>query len=326
MIPFRYAEPESLEEACRFLRRRGPEVVPMAGGTDLLGEIKDGVKRPEIILNLKRLPALARVRETSRELRVGGMATLAQLRSHPVLRRTCKVLTEALSTIATPQIRAVGTVAGNLCQRPRCLYYRHPLVHCAKKGGTTCFALEGNNRYHAILDNELCPMVHPSDLAPALIALGTEAQLVGPGEKRLLPLEDLFLLPREDVSRELRLDPGEILAEVRIPKPKSGTRGTYLKFRERGCGDFAVVSAACSGRVLGGKVAEVRLVLGGVSPVPWRARKAEDMLAGKKPGKELFAEAAGAVLSEAAPLSGNRYKVQVARALIVKALMATLKS
>lgn len=325
MIPFHYAEPDSLEEACRFLLRRAGAAVPLAGGTDLLSEIKEGVIHPEVVLNLKRLPALGRIRETGRELRIGGMATLSQLQSHPVLRRCCKVLSEALPMIATPQIRAVGTVAGNLCQRPRCLYYRHPLFQCTKKGGTTCFALEGNNRYHAIFHTAPCPMVHPSDLAPALIALDAGVLLVGPRDKRVVPLQDFFLLPSRDMSRETGLEAGEVLAEVRIPKPKPGTRGTYLKFRERGSGDFALVSAACSGRSLGGKVAEVRVVLGGVSPVPWRAGKAEERLVGQRPSKELFAEAARTALSEATPLAGNRYKVQIACSLMVKALLATLK-
>ncbi|MBI3016101.1 MAG: xanthine dehydrogenase family protein subunit M [Candidatus Tectomicrobia bacterium] len=325
MHPFRYAEPESVAEACRFLKRQGTSAMPIAGGTDLLSEIKDGVAKPESVLNLKRLPSLAHIREQDGALRIGGMTTLSQLQVYPVLRRNFRIIEEALSTLATPQIRAVGTVAGNLCQRPRCLYYRHPLFLCAKKGGTTCFALDGDSRYHAILQNDLCPMVHPSDLAPAFIALEAQVLLAGPEEKRLLPLEEFFLLPGQNLSRETVLKPGEILVEVRVPKPKAGTRGTYLKFRERGAGDFALVSAACSGRVLRGTVAELRLVLGGVAPIPFRARQAEEMLMGQRPKKEFFAAAAQAVLAAATPLSGNRYKIEAARTLMVRAMQAVLK-
>ena len=325
MHPFRYAEPQSVAEACRFLKRQGPSALPIAGGTDLLNEIKEGIAKPEFILNLKRLPSLAQLREKDGALRIGAMVSLSQLAGYPILRRNFPILSEALSTLATPQIRAVGTVAGNLCQRPRCFYYRHPLLLCAKKGGRTCFALDGVNRYHAILQNEPCPMVHPSDLAPVLIALDAQVVLAGAKDKRLLPLEEFFLLPTQDITRETVLTPGEILIEVQVPKPKAGTRGTYLKFRERGTGDFAVVSAACSGRVLRGTVVEMRLVLGGVAPIPFRARKAEEMLLGQKPRKDLLAEAAQAVLSEATPIPGNRYKIRAAQTLMVRAMQAVLK-
>jgi len=222
------------------------------------------------------------------------------------------------------QIRNAGTVGGNLCQRPRCWYYRHEQAVCIKKGGSECFSYSGMNKYNAILGGGPSYIVHPSDLAPALVALGAEVTLKSKRGERVMPLEQFFTLPSEgSVLRENVLQPDEILTRVRVPAPQgAGWRSTYIKFKERGSYDFALVSVALAARLEGGVIKEARLVLGGVAPIPWRCSKAEKALVGRKLDAETSALAGKVALEGAQPLTYNAYKVPLAQGLITKALRA----
>src|SRR5262249_13036269 len=229
---------------------------------------------------------------------------------------------EAAGSIATPQIRNLATVGGNLCQRPRCWYFRSPDIVCLKKGGTECYAASGENKYHAIFGGGPSFIVHPSDLAPILVALGAEVDLASLEGRRSMPLEKFFTLPTSgDVRRENVLRPGELVTSVRVPSSVLGARSTYLKFKERASLDFALVSTAAA-LELGplGDIRAARLVLGGVAPVPWRVPEAESFLAGKRPTPEVAAEAAQIALRGAKPLAKNGFKIPLAQALVRRAL------
>jgi xanthine dehydrogenase YagS FAD-binding subunit len=227
-------------------------------------------------------------------------------------------------SLASPQLRNVGTVGGNLCQRPRCWYYRDPLVACRKKSGSRCFAYRGRNRYHAIFGGGTCYIVFPSDLAPALISLGAEATIVSTQGKRTIPLEDLYALPRVDIRRETVLEPGEFLTEVGVPLPGSGSRSTYHKVKERGTWDFAVVSVAMNAELANERFGNVSIVCGGVAPIPWRLRKAEAFLKGKPATEDLLRRAARLDLDDARPLEENAHKIDLLETAVYRAGLSLL--
>ncbi|GIX46366.1 MAG: FAD-binding molybdopterin dehydrogenase [Candidatus Tectimicrobiota bacterium] len=323
MRPFRFVEPTSLAEAVRCLQAEPGKARLLAGGSDLLAELKDELVAYDCLVSLAKVPELTRFEVTERGLYLGAMVTLAQLEHDPRLHGPYRLLAEAARGVAVPEIRAQGTLGGNLCQRPRCFYYRQALTPCLKKGGPDCPARESPyQQYLVLMGGAGCYSAHPSDLAPALIALDAEVDLVGPSGARSLPLERFFIGPEVDVQRETALAPDEILTAVRVPLLPSGWRGTYLKARERTAGDFAVVSVAAGYALECGTVVQPRLVLGGVAPVPWRSRQAEALLAGQAPTPEAARRCAEAALAAAQPLPHNAYKVDIARALIARTILA----
>jgi xanthine dehydrogenase YagS FAD-binding subunit len=220
------------------------------------------------------------------------------------------------------QIRNSATVGGNLCQHPRCWYYRHPDFPCLQKGGPICYAQGGENRYHAILGGGPCFFAHPSDLAPAFIALDASARLVGPKGERTVPVEKLYRLPVEQLGVGLALEPGEILAEIRVPAPKPGSRSAYLKFKERPSFDFSLAGVAASLVIQGGRITVARLALSGVAPIPWRAGEAEKALVGAALDAATARQAAELVVEASVPLRHNRYKVSLTRTLVRRALLS----
>jgi xanthine dehydrogenase YagS FAD-binding subunit len=231
------------------------------------------------------------------------------------------ILHEAAGSIASPQIRSQGTVGGNLCQRPRCWYYRNEHARCIKKGGSECFSYNGLNKYNAIFGGGPSYIVHPSDLAPALVALAARVNLRGPGGTRSVELEKFFTLPSEgSVLRENVLGPGEILESVAVPAPGNGLRSTYLKFKERGSYDFALASVALALWIEGASIRSARIVLGGVAPIPWRCTAAEKLLEGRSLDTAAFAPVAEAAVKGAEPLGQNGYKVPLVKGLVVRAL------
>ncbi len=314
MKAFEYLSPGTLEAASAAVRTAPEGARLLAGGQDLLGELKERTATPGRIVNLKSVPGLRGIREEGGALRIGALATVQEVADSPVVREKAPALAEAAASVGTPQIRALGTVGGNLCQRPRCWYYRLSDFPCLKKGGGTCFAVEGDSRYHAILGGGPCHIVHPSDIAVALLALEATVEVVGAKGRRSLPISDLYALPTADVSRETTLAPDEVVAEVSVP---AGARGAFRKFREKLSLDFAVVAAAV---VLGPK--GPRVALGGVAPVPWRSREAEAALGAKPVTPESAAAAAAAALAPAKPLKNNRYKVPLARAVLRRTILA----
>ena len=319
--------PTSLDEATRALpaddtyegRRK---VKILAGGQDLLGEMKEHLEEPEAVVNLKGVEGLDRVVALPDDgLELGALVTLRTLERSDAVRADFPMLAEAAAAVGSPQIRAAGTLGGNLCQRPRCWYYRNEHTVCLKKGGTECFSFEGMSKYNAVLGGGPSYIVHPSDVAPALVSLDAEVTLQGPDGTREMSLDDFYILPSEgDLTKETRLAPNEVLTQVRIPGGRKGWRSTFLKMRERDAFDFALSAVALALRLEGGVIREARLTLGGVAPKPWRVPRAEQELVGKPAEEKTFRAAAEAALFAAEPLEHNEYKIPMTKGLIIKAL------
>jgi xanthine dehydrogenase YagS FAD-binding subunit len=221
--------------------------------------------------------------------------------------------------VGTPQLRNQGTLGGNLCQRPRCWYFRGDFP-CARKGGDRCYAIGGENQYHCVLGGGACFMVHPSDTATALVALGARVTIAGPRRPRAVPLESFFVLPDQNLTRENVLQPGEVITEVVIPAPAAGLVSAYRKVRARGSWDFALAAAAVALTFTEGSMSAARVVLGGAAPVPWRAQGAERVLVGSQLGASAITRAAAAAVEGAAPLEQNSYKVPMLQGVVQEAL------
>lgn len=325
MKAFRLHNPRTIEEALALLepeRVRSMKTVPLAGGMDLVTEMKEYLAQPDDVVNLKGIQGLSAIEaEGNGGVRIGALCTLARLEEHPVLQRTHAVLTQAAASVASIQIRSQATVGGNLNQRPRCWYYRNEEAVCLKKGGTECFSYGGLNKYNAILGGGPTYIVHPSDLAPALLALDASVELVSQKGVRTVSIEKYFTLPSEgDVTRETVLQPGEILRSVVIPRQKDGMRSAWLKFKEKGSFDWALSAVAACVETDGSTIREARVALGGVAPVPWRAKAAEAALKGARAERKSFEAAAVAALRGAEPLSQNAYKIPLTKGLVVRAL------
>jgi xanthine dehydrogenase YagS FAD-binding subunit len=320
MKAFQHKNAASVKEAVTLLSQNRGKALPIAGGSDLLGELKDRLETPALVVNLKTIPGLDRIEQKSGFVSIGPLVTVTDLAEHSLIRQHFPVAAEAASVIASLQIRNVGTVGGNLCQRPRCWYYRGPF-ECLRKGGRTCYAVLGENRYHAILGGGPSYIVHPSDLAPALISLDAKARIAGPSGERTIPLERFFVLPTVNVQRENVLKPDELLIEVQVPLPVAGTRSTYWKQMERDAWDFALVSAAVAVRQNNGRIEHARVVLGGVAPIPWRSKEAEAALVGKPLDAQTAARAAESAMIPARPLRDNAFKVDLSKAILRSALL-----
>jgi xanthine dehydrogenase YagS FAD-binding subunit len=321
MLPsFGYVNPGSLDEAIHLLAAPGARL--FAGGTDLLGCLRDGVFTAGTLVSLQGLTELRGISATADGgTRIGALTTLAEIAASRLIADGYRLLAEAAAAAASPQLRNQGTLGGNLCQRPRCWYFRGDF-HCARKGGEKCFAVEGENQYHCILGGETCYIVHPSDTAPALLALDARVRIAGPGGGRVVPLDAFFVPPAKDFTRETVVEPGEVVTEVLLPPPRPGSRGTYRKLRGRGAWDFALAGAAVLVELKEGTVMRARVVLSGAAPVPWRSPAAEQALTGKKLDAASARHAAAASVTGAEPLSGNGYKVALARGVVEEALLS----
>jgi len=325
MQPFDHVSANSAAAAVDLLQQGRPAGARLiAGGTDLLTLMKDRIQLPTLLVDI--LPASAALRylrfEPDGALRIGALATLADIERDPQVAARLPILTQAVRDAATPQLRAMATAAGNLMQRPRCWYYRGDFP-CWLKGGDECFARDGENKYHAIFGSSACVAVHPSDLAPALLALDAELTIAGPGgATRTLPVERFFAPPTADERVEYRLQPGEVVSEIRVPAQPAGASGAYVKVMDRQAWAFALVSVAAQLSMRDGAIAWARLVLGGVANVPWRVPSVEALLAGQRLTPALAAQAAERALEGAHPLAHNGYKVPMARAAIRRALLA----
>ncbi len=318
MNAFAYARARSLADALRLVRAGG---TALAGGTDLLGLMKDGVASPARLVDLTAIDGLRGwTREKGKGLRIGALTSLVELETSAALARTLPILAEAMRDAATVQLRTMGTVGGNLLQRNRCAYFRDEGSACWLKGGTRCFAVDGDNRHHAILGARECHMVAPSDLAPALMAYDAEVELRGPRRSRRIALADLYVAPHGRARREHTIGAGELITAVRIGERALARRGTYQKAMDRKAWSFALVSVAAAARIREGKAYDARIVLGGVAPIPWRIPAAERALEGRALDDPACAEAADLLLADAEPLRDNGYKVTLARALVRRAL------
>lgn len=290
-----------------------------AGGTDLSGSLQIDGDRTTRIVSIADIRELRGI-ETRFDggLRIGALTTLEEAASSPRLGGPYVALARAASCAGGTSLRARATVGGNVCQRPRCWYLRSESV-CARKGGDLCFAADGESTYHGILGGDLCHMVHPSDIAPALVALEAVARIAGPGGSRVVPFEEFFLPPTRSLQRENVLGPGEFLTDVLLPPMHADSRSTYRRVSESGI-DHPLASAAISVIAASGAAENTRIVLGAAAPIPWRAREAEAVLEGFQIDRMLIAEAVEAALADAIPLADNRYKVGLFKALLVDAL------
>ena len=318
MKPFTLVRPTSLEEAARLTV--APDSELKAGGVDLLDRMKEGLDSPKTVVSIVGLPGHDRI-EAGPPAKIGALATLARISEDPGLRRTYPALADAAGGAATPQIRHMATLGGNLCQRPRCWYYRLEEFDCRKKGGSDCYARDGENRFHAVFDTDLlCCCVHPSAAGTALVAYGATLDVVGSRGRRSLPIEEFFYRPVDDATRENNLKPGEIVASVTLAAPGAGTRSAYRKLKEKESFDWPLVETCVVLGIDGGVVRTARVVFGSVAPTPYRSKAAEAALVGGKPGDELARRAADAAAREAKPLSQTGYKVTLARVELERAL------
>ena len=321
MKAFRYVYPDSVHSAAYALKRGGDGARPLAGGIDLLDEMKEYIISPATVVNLKSVPGLDRIEAHREGITIGPLVTLSELAAHRALQKSWPGLVQAALSVGTPQIQHVGTVGGNLCQRPRCWYYRDEDLICLKKGGDRCFAIEGDNRYHAILGGGPSYIVHPSDMAPSLMSHGASVTITGEQGERTASLDDFFILPAQNVLKENILEPGEIVTSIHVPAPPAGSRSVYLKQRGRESFDWALASAAVLLRIEHGTVSHAAVVMGGVAPRPWRAVEAEKVLQGQPWSRSLAATAADAAVRGAQPMKDTGYKVPLARETVRQALL-----
>jgi xanthine dehydrogenase YagS FAD-binding subunit len=322
MKPFTLLRPATLSEAAREAAKPNSEV--KAGGVDLLDRMKEGFDSPQRVVSIAHVPGLDKI-EAGPPAKIGALATLARLSSSADVKRLYPALADAAEGAATPQIRNMATLGGNLCQRPRCWYYRLAEFDCRKKGGATCFAQDGENRFHAIFDSDLfCCCLHPSATAVALLAYGARLNTVSPRGRRTIALDDFFVRPTEDAQRENILTPGEIIETVTIPAPPPGARSVYRKLKEKESFDWPLVEACVNLTVSGGTVREARVILGSVAPTPHRSPEAEAVLRGAKAGPEIAAKAAEAAVATAKPLAQNAFRVRLARVTLERALRDVL--
>jgi len=321
MQAFEYASPTAPEEAAKLLAGSWGETEVLAGGTDLLNLMKDYITTPKRVVSLQKVKGLGGIDfKAGKELRLGSMATLQELVDTPGLRQEYAGLVQAAENISSPQVRAVGTVGGDLLQRPYCWYYRAGFGLLAMQNGKSLVP-NGDNRYHAILGNSgPAYFVSPSRLAPMLIALGAKVRVQSPHGAHEMPVEKLFVTPKAEGEREHALKPNEILVEIVVPHPGGAKTAVYDVLQKEAL-DWPLASAAVLLHMDGDKVKSARVVLGQVAPVPWPSPEAEQALAGKPVNAGVAGDAGKAALSKATPLSKNGYKVQLARVAVKRAVL-----
>ena len=321
MVPrFSYIRAVSIDEAVRCLSQDGTRL--HAGGTDLLGCLRDRVFDVTTVVSITGIKSLRGIRETSDGgLRIGSLTTISDIARSPVIRMRYPALSMAAAEVASPQLRNQGTIGGNLCQKPRCWYYRGDF-NCLRKGGDECFAVNGENPYHCIFGGENCYIVHPSDTAPALVALNARVEIAGPKRKRTIAVETLHMPPALDYTTETVLAPEEIITDIILPPPKAGARSAYRKVRARRSWDFALAGMATAIEFEGDHVLDCRVVFSGAAPVPWRSRAVEAVIKGRRLDSNTVAKAADAGVENAEPMTHNGYKIPLFRGVIEQELLA----
>ena len=325
MKPFEYYKVTSIAQAISLLAKHQEKAAILAGGSDLLGIMKDRLegpklKMPQYLIDIKGIKDLNYIKEQKNGLKIGATTTLSEIISSDLVAKRFPLLVQAAKQVGVPQIRNVGTIGGNLCQRPRCWYFRRSLFNdCLRKGGGNCYAPDGENQYHAIIGNSVCCMVYPSDMAPALTALNARVEIATSKGNRMVPIEQFYVRPEKNVLRENILTPQEMVVAIEIPIPAATSKGVYLKLKERQAFDFAVTSVAVNLNLKNNVVADSRVVFGGIAPFPLRSTKTESILKGKEV-KECISAACKAAVDGAQPLSHNGYKVDAAKGILEEAL------
>jgi xanthine dehydrogenase YagS FAD-binding subunit len=329
MRAFDFIDARSAQEAAELLTTYGKRAQLFAAGADVLFMLKDAIEgpmepSPEVLINLGKVKELEGIgHDPTAGLLLGAMTRLIAIIEHPVIEAQYPLLAQAASQVASPQLRHTSTIAGNLCQRPRCWYFRNRDIVCLKKGGSMCWAVEGDNRYyHAILvlEGGPCYIVHPSDMAPALIALDAQIHILGPNGARSLPLEEFFVSPVQRLYQENVLERGEVITALTVPPVSAETKQVFLKSRVRQADEISLAAVALAAQVKGGTCLDCRVVLGGVSPRPHRAIAAEEVIKGKPLTEDNIQQVAAAALADARPMAMNAYKLALSRGLVVRAI------
>lgn len=322
MNRFAYAQPKTYAEAAAALTdKRFSLPVLKAGGMDVLDHLKEGLIKPDAVISIKRVrsrPGGQPISEENGLIRIEATATMAEMAVSDVIRKAAPVIAQSLEYTASPQVRNVGTAAGNMLQRPRCWYYRHEQFDCLKKGGSTCFAVEGENKFHAIFGDGPCHIVHPSNLAPALIVCNATAYLTG-SDRASIKVADLFHMPDRGIRDESNLKPGEIITHITCePRRSSG----FYAIKEKQSFDWPMVAASVALELDGSKIKSARVCAGAVAPIPWHLPKVEQALSGVNVDDEAALRAACAKAADGAkPMSGNAYKVALLKVAVRRAVL-----
>ncbi len=320
MNNFAYEKARSIAAAVKALSSQGASL--HAGGTDLLGCIRDNVVSVKKVVSISGLKELRGVSpRPDGGLRVGALTTIAEVASNATIASKYAVLSQAAAEVGSPQLRNQGTIGGNICQRPRCWYFRGDF-HCARKGGDMCYAVEGENEYHAVFGGGPCFFVHPSDVAVALAALQAQVVIAGPVSPRTVKIEDFFVGPDKNITKENVLAQGEIVTEMLLPPAAGTVRSSYRKVRPRRAWDFALVSVAVVLHMKNTTISGARIFLGGVGPYPWRAAAAEKWITGEKIDGPLAAAAGKAATEGGSPLRDNGYKLRIIQGAVEESLLA----
>jgi xanthine dehydrogenase YagS FAD-binding subunit len=324
MPNFAYVRAKSIKEAIQHLSSDSARI--HAGGTDLLGCLRDDIFGAKKLVSLSQLKDLRGIRMTKEGgLRIGALATITEVAHHKMIQERYPALAKAASEVASPQLRNQGTLGGNICQKPRCWYYRGEF-HCLRKGGDRCYAYNGENQFHCLFGGGgICYIVHPSDTAPVLVVYEAIIQVAGPKGTRRIPLEKFYVLPSGDVRKETVLKPNEIVTEILLPPPVKGLRSSYRKVRARRSWDFALAGVALALQLKGDRVEKARVVLSGAALIPWRSKEVEETIIGKRLDVETVAQAAEAAVKNAEPLEKNAYKIPLFRGIIEEELLAIAK-
>jgi xanthine dehydrogenase YagS FAD-binding subunit len=321
MRAFEYLSPDDKAQAVSLLSETWGRTEILAGGTDLLALMKDDVVSPRRLVNIKEIKGLGGVSANGQGVRIGAITTIDDLANDSLIRKNYPAFAEALAEVASPQIRNQATIGGNLCQRPRCWYFRNGFGLLPKDESGKELIVVGENRYHAILGNEgPAKFVSPSTVAPILIAYGASVRLQGPKGKRELPLEKFYVTPKTDGEREHDLRPNELVTEVLLPSSMN-VKAVHYEVRQKQAFDWPLAVAAVALTMRDDKIESARVVMGSIAPIPWRSMEAERVLIDRVCDEELAREAAEAALKRAKPLSGNAYKIQLARVAVKRAIL-----
>lgn len=321
MNNFEWTQPETVADAIAALDHAG--AMPLAGGVDLLDRLKEGLEAPSRLVSVRKLAGLGDIVVDGNGARLGANVTLARLAADPALRASHPLIGDAAGHAATPQLRAMATLGGNLAQRPRCWYFRSEAFVCRKKGGTACFAHEGDNQMHAIFGNQLCAATHPSTVVTALIALGARVAIAGK-RAREVELASFFVAPEVDLAREVDLAPGELITHVVVPPTPARVRTAYTKQVAKQSFDWPLVDVAVALAMDGRICRQATIVLGAVAPTPRRATAAERALTGVVVDVMAAEHAAHAAIAGATPLSGNDHKVPILEVVVARTILAAL--
>jgi len=321
MPAFDLLQPESAADAQKLLEQHGQDAWVMAGGMDSFDWLKDRIKKPKVLVDLSGVDELKGIRATGDGVEIGAMTTLTEIAEHPLIQKNYGVLAQAVELVASPQIRNQGTLGGNVSQDARCWYYRDGWP-CYRAGGNICYADTpvGRNREHAIFGADRCVAVHPSDSAPALIALDAKFVVQTPKGERVVDAEDYFVGPETEITRLNILGPGDLLTAIRIPSTWAGAKFYFEKVRDRNVWDFPLMNVASAMKVSGGTISDIRIAVNAVAPKPMRLKAVEDAVRGKAANADTGEMAGKLAVEGAVPLQFNAYKIPLMRNLVKRAI------